>query len=59
MIEHFQKIRAGLRKREDIYYPTIETVSDREKTFDFVENKYDDINVEEIVKEEIKSRNVR
>ena len=59
MIEHFQKIRAGLKKREDIYYPTIETISDKEKTFDFVENKYDDVNIGKIVKEEIKSRNVR
>lgn len=55
LIDHFQTIRAGLKKRENLYYPTIETVSSSKRTFDFLENKYDNVNVEEIVNEEFKN----
>ena len=58
MIAHFRPIRENLKKLEDIYYPTIETVSRRGRAFDFVKNKYDSANVEQIVQEEVRSAKI-
>lgn len=49
IIEYFKKIKDNLKEKEELRHPTIVTESVNEKIFDFYDNKYNDINIEELV----------
>ncbi len=55
IIEYFKKIKNNLKEKEDIDHPTIVMESEDEKIFDFYDNKYSDIDVEELVTSERKN----
>lgn len=48
IIKCFKSIKDKLSKREDMLHPTIVTETDKEKIFDFYDNKFKDVDVEDI-----------
>lgn len=49
IIEYFKKIKDCLKEKEESRHPTIVMESEDEKIFDFYDNKYNDVNIEELV----------
>ena len=55
IIEYFTEIKKNLIKAEDFGHPTIVTESENEKIYDFYDNKYNDVRIEELVTSERKN----
>ncbi len=55
IIEYFSKIKNNLKEREDIIHPTVVRESNKEKVFDFYDNKYSNVDVNDIVTNERKN----
>ena len=55
IIEYFKLIKEVLKNIEDITHPTIVIENNREKVYDFYENKYSDSDIEDIIINERKN----
>ena len=49
IIDYFRKIKSNLQTREDISHPTILKENEDEKIFDFYDNKYSNVDIDDIV----------